>query len=92
MTSPSLRSLLNRTCVLFALLLSGCVIDPVSDDGTPAPGQPPNFQQALRTCRLQQPGRLNRRVHVPPTHPRVAACLQRYGWQADGAPLPETVK
>lgn len=50
-----------------------------------------NFSQALSVCRLQQPGRVNRRVHLPPTHPRVAACLERNGWLPNGTPVRGTV-
>lgn len=60
--------------------LSGCVFSPAADD--PAVE---TFSEALGICRMQQPGRVNRRVHLPPTHSGVARCLKRRGWNSDGS-------
>lgn len=72
-------------CVLFALLM-GCIshgeLQPAPTNGRAKQ----TFHEVLQRCRLQQPGRLNRRVHLPPTSPGVASCLSRSGWNPDGTP------
>lgn len=63
--------------------LSGCVFTPGDSSQ-----HMETFSQALGICRLQQPGRVNRRVHLPPTHQGVARCLKRRGWNTDGSRMP----
>ena len=46
------------------------------------------FSKSLQACRIQQPGRLNKRMALPATHPSVANCLKQHGWQTDGRPAP----
>lgn len=46
------------------------------------------FAKSLQACRIQQPGRLNKRMALPATHPGVANCLKQHGWQTDGNPAP----
>lgn len=48
---------------------------------------PETFGEVLGICRMQQPGRVNRRVHLPPEHAGVARCLRRRGWNPDGSPI-----
>ena len=43
------------------------------------------FPDALQTCRHQASGRLAQRRNLPATHPHVADCLKRHGWQTDGS-------
>ncbi|MBK6674604.1 MAG: hypothetical protein IPM70_05435 [Proteobacteria bacterium] len=46
-----------------------------------------SFQEDLKACRFQQGGGLVfRRRSLPPTHPRIADCLQRRGWTPEGTP------
>lgn len=51
-----------------------------------AAAQPSSYEQTLRQCRKLQPGRLNKRLNLPPDNLRVAACLRKRGWQPDGTP------
>ena len=37
------------------------------------------YYDSLRVCRLQQPGRLSRKMHLPPTQTNVARCLRGRG-------------
>ncbi|HMN47242.1 MAG TPA: hypothetical protein PKE27_21875 [Povalibacter sp.] len=75
-------------CLLFSVAavagLSGCVLFEPESKQTPE-----TFTEALQVCRMQQPGRANRRVHLPPTHAGVAGCLQRRGWNPDGSRIPQ---
>lgn len=64
--------------------LSGCILNPAANG--PAVE---TFPEALGICRMQQPGRVNRRVHLPPTHPGVARCLRQRGWNSDGSRIQE---
>jgi hypothetical protein len=43
-----------------------------------------SFDEALRDCRMKQPGRVNRRLSMRADGPSVAACLRRNGWDANG--------
>jgi hypothetical protein len=43
------------------------------------------FPDALQTCRHKASGRLAQRMNLPATHPHVADCLKRHGWQTDGS-------
>lgn len=76
-----------------ALILSGCILNlganassPTSPERSTTTGE---FQKALSSCRLQRPGRINRRVHLPASHPEVARCLKRRGWNTDGSRAPD---
>jgi hypothetical protein len=42
------------------------------------------FDEALRDCRMQQPGRINRRLSLRNDSPNVAACLRRNGFEVNG--------
>lgn len=42
------------------------------------------YQDALSACRQKQPGRASRKFRLPSTHPHVAECLRRNGWNTDG--------
>jgi len=42
------------------------------------------FDEALRDCRMKQPGRINRRLSLRVDSPNVAACLRRNGWEISG--------
>jgi hypothetical protein len=48
-----------------------------------------NFDRALHECRMQQPGRLNRKLNLPPTSLGVSRCLKQYGWTSSGEPIGE---
>jgi hypothetical protein len=73
-----LRSELSAIA-LAALLLGGCAtpLDHREDLYT-------TFQGALSACRQQQAGRGIRKFRLPPTHPHVAECLKRHGWNSNG--------
>jgi hypothetical protein len=60
--------------------LSGCVFNLAADDQAVE-----TFSEAFGICRMQQPGRANRRLHLPPTHCGVAHCLRWRGWNSDGS-------
>jgi len=47
------------------------------------------YQGALSTCRQQQGGRGNRKYRLPSTHPHIAQCLKRHGWNSDGTRRPK---
>lgn len=83
----------TRTSLLLAALaaqLMGCISQGELQTALPPETAKQTFHEALQTCRLQQPGRINRRVHLPPTSPGVARCLSRRGWNPDGTPrLPD---
>ena len=38
------------------------------------------YYDSLRVCRIQQPGRVSRRVHLSTTQFGVTQCLRRRGW------------
>ena len=42
------------------------------------------YPDALHSCRLMQPNRTLRKSSLSPTHPLVAACLERHGWTPEG--------
>jgi hypothetical protein len=42
------------------------------------------FDEALRDCRMKQPGRINRRLSLRIDGPNVAACLRRNGFEVNG--------
>lgn len=65
-----------------ALMLAACALQPASRAVTAAEV---TFDNALHDCRMKQPGRVNRRLNLPPTSPGVAACLRQNGWETDGA-------
>lgn len=69
-------------CVFTVSMLAGCAWLPPHRHE-----QPLSYQAALRECRMDEPGRTNRRLQRPPTSPGVAACLRRHGWQSDGKPI-----
>lgn len=73
---------LRCLAVAAALAIAGCVGN-VSQPS--AAIQSLNYEQTLHKCRKAQPGRLNHRLLAPPTHPGVARCLRRHGWQPDGS-------
>lgn len=60
--------------------LGGCILFDAQSARTAE-----TFPEAVGICRMRQPGRMNRRVHLPPTHPGVAGCLRRRGWNPDGS-------
>ena len=45
------------------------------------------FAEALRDCRLDQPGRVNRRLSLSPDSPGVEMCLAHFGWAPSGIKL-----
>lgn len=65
--------------LLLATITSGCTAISTSSKSTNA-----GFDSTLSACRLWQPGRLNKRIRLPPTHSGVARCLKRQGWLPDG--------
>lgn len=67
--------------VLLAAGLCGCASQQIAEKPTSVG----SFDSTLRACRLQQPGRLNKRQQLPPTNIHVAACLKRNGWLSDGS-------
>ena len=44
-----------------------------------------SFKTTLLECRVDQP-QAARGLQLPATHPAVAACLLRHGWNTDGTP------
>lgn len=42
------------------------------------------YPDALHSCRMMQPSRTLRKSSLSPTHPLVAACLERHGWTPEG--------
>ena len=81
----SVRFVINLLVGLAAGVgLSACIFNPAASE--PAVEM---FPEALGICRMQQPGRVNRRVHLPSTHPGVARCLRRRGWNSDGSRIQE---
>lgn len=84
MTPSIRRSLFVRAVVppILALLISACAIQP--NDSSQ---RPETFDEALRSCRHSQPGRVNRRVNAPATKPAIARCLRARGWDPQGNPV-----
>lgn len=77
MRSLALKIVLAGAAVAMS---AGCVSQPGQGEhkyGT--------FQEALSSCRHEQGGRAIRRANIPPTQPRVAACLKDHGWNPDGS-------
>lgn len=81
MRSVSIRMAIRVLIGLAATAaLGGCILFEAENERAVE-----TFPQALGICRMRQPGRVNRRVHLPPTHPGVAGCLRRRGWNPDGS-------
>lgn len=79
-----------RSVSLVAVLaLAGCAGTNARSAPTAAPQK--SYAQALAVCRRWHGGRPNQRWHLAPSESHVAACLRRFGWQADGAPTLESV-
>jgi hypothetical protein len=77
-----------RACALAAVVaVSGCASTPVGLSDETNGVTDAGFEASLRKCRKLQPGRLNKRMSLPPTSLRVAQCLRKLGWQPDGSPL-----
>lgn len=78
---------------LVVLYLSGCVTwSPAESAGQATTEEQAKvketFAQALRRCRLREPGRMNRRLKTPATEPHVRRCLEARGWMPDGTAVP----
>jgi hypothetical protein len=67
---------------LLGLALGGCIA--VATQGLAVEK---SFSATLHQCRMQQPGRLNRRLALAATRPSIAQCLRRRGWTPDGSPV-----
>lgn len=69
-------------------LLAGLCLLPACSAAQPGKsGARPSFQDDLKVCRFQQGGgQVFRRRSLPPTHPRIADCLERRGWTPEGTP------
>ena len=68
--------------ILLSAAMSGCA--------TPLDQSEESYQtfpNALSACRQQQPHRHGQKYRLPPTHPKIAACLKRHGWRTDGSRL-----
>lgn len=77
------RTVLGLCAAAIALLAFGCASNiHRHTDSTVA------FPDALRECRMLQPGFTNRKSRLPPTNPRVAECLSRHGWNPEGTQIP----
>jgi hypothetical protein len=76
-----------RACALAAVIaVSGCASSAVGLSDEKKADTEASFEATLRKCRKLQPGRLNKRINLPPTSLRVAQCLRKLGWQPDGSP------
>ena len=64
---------------LSTALLAGCATPSDQREGAYL-----TYQDALSACRQKQPGRASRKFTLPSTHPHVAECLKRHGWNTDG--------
>ena len=65
---------------LIGMVLCGCV-----SVVTQVPATQHGFLDTLHDCRMQQPGRLNRRLALAATRPSIEQCLRRHGWKPDGS-------
>lgn len=75
-----------RACALAAIVaVSGCASSAIglSDQRKLEAGT--SFEATLRKCRRLQPGRLNKRMNLPPTSLRISRCLRKSGWEPDGS-------
>lgn len=78
---PRVRSVIVCMFALVASIgIGGCALGLRSHDDS----KQPSFTQALHECRMHQPGRLNRRLNLPPTSSGVSRCLKRHGWSSSG--------
>lgn len=74
-----------RACVLAAIVaMSGCASSTLGLSDQSKMDADTSFEATLRKCRKLQPGRLNKRMNLPPTSLRVSECLRKLGWQPDG--------
>lgn len=80
-SAARMRSAIMLT-TLSALLLAGC-----ASVAHQPPASSKTFSDALYACRSMQPNRLKGKFQLPPSHPRIAACLERRGWNESGGQL-----
>jgi hypothetical protein len=62
-------------------MLAACQLSPSAADKSLHAA---TFDEALRDCRMKQPGRINRRLSLRVDGPNVVACLRRNGWEVNG--------
>ena len=70
----------TTTVAALALMLGACQSSSPIEKSLHAA----TFDEALRDCRMKQPGRINRRLSLRIDSPNVAACLRRNGWEVNG--------
>ena len=78
----------ERTCAVLLTLVATFATAGCASLAGPHPHPSSTFDDALHTCRTMQPNRVTRKFQLPPTDPRISACLERHGWKADGTQLP----
>jgi hypothetical protein len=75
-----------RACTLAAIVaVTGCASSAMDLPDERKLEAETSFEATLRKCRRLQPGRLNKRMNLPPTSLRVSRCLRKLGWQPDGS-------
>lgn len=82
------RSFLTLSGSLIGVVyLGGCVTWSPSESMDQAKVEE-TFADALRHCRLKEPGRRNRRLKTPATELHVRQCLESRGWLPNGTAVP----
>lgn len=75
-----------RACALAAIVaVTGCASSASGQSDQRKLEAQTSFEATLRKCRRLQPGRLNKRMNLPPTSLRISRCLRKLGWQPDGS-------
>jgi hypothetical protein len=78
----------SRRCRALLLAVGMTAILGMSGCGLVQPMERSSFAEVLQGCRFKANGNsAARRTPLPATYPRVATCLQRAGWHADGTRL-----
>jgi hypothetical protein len=78
----------NRVFLALCLAAMACSATGCANLVTKQADQNATFPESLHSCRSLQPGRATRKFQLPPTHPQIAECLSRHGWNPEGTRIP----
>lgn len=81
-----MTGLVLRACLLASIItICGCASSSAASPSGSQPDVDLSYEATLEKCRRLQPGRLNRRMSLPPTSLHISECLRKRGWAPDGS-------
>lgn len=76
-------------------MIAVCLVAALAGCATPGTRGPQSeggsFAQALRDCRVRQPGSLDAKLALPAERPVIRRCLAELGWNPDGSPTLDAI-